>query len=408
MENIYLIVVIISFYILTGIETLITTKKNKIFYRISDTLVNLLFGTLSLATNVVVAPIYFLIYTIPYEHYKLFDFSTNNIPVFFIAFVYYDFISYVIHVLDHKVNWFWAGHVVHHQAETYNLSIAQRVTVITGYYEWLYFLPLALIGIPPTTILVISFIQILYQFFVHTELVNNLGWFEKILATPNHHKVHHASNDIYIDKNFGGIFIIWDKLFGTFQKELPNEPIRFGIKCPVKSLNPFYINFYYFANIAKLVRKSKSIKDKLSHIFMSPGFFYKNGVSLVESNDKSSYSHSISNSQILYCLCSFAVFVFLSILYISTGKSLTLCSSLCALLYFWITATILGKLLEGNTSVIKLEIIRLVALLLLLPILSHYNAYNINQNMYYYLIFAVMHFSLLILTFVFLKKKAVS
>jgi sterol desaturase/sphingolipid hydroxylase (fatty acid hydroxylase superfamily) len=172
--------------------------------------------------------------------------------------------------MSHEINAIWATHIVHHQSEEYNLTVALRQSWFQAFFSTLFYLPLAWIGFDPiTTVTVIAF-NTLYQFWIHTELIKNMGWFEWIFNTPSHHRVHHGSNPEYIDKNHGGTLIVWDRIFGTFQAEQV-APV-YGITTPLRSWNPFHANFHYWNDLIQLSARASRATDKLKVFFAAPGW----------------------------------------------------------------------------------------------------------------------------------------
>ncbi|CAN5810217.1 sterol desaturase family protein [soil metagenome] len=197
----------------------------------------------------------------------------SNIGTYIIAFIALDFSGYWIHRLDHKVNIFWNAHIVHHSSEEFNLACALRQSISVFVRLFTFFLlPTAIVGVPAEVIAVVAPIQLFAQFWYHTRHINKMGVLEKILVTPSHHRVHHAINPEYLDKNLSQIFIIWDKLFGTFQEELPDKPPVYGITRPVQTWNPVKINFQHVWLLSKDAWRTKSWKDKLRLWFMPTGW----------------------------------------------------------------------------------------------------------------------------------------
>lgn len=192
---------------------------------------------------------------------------------YIIAFVALDFAGYVVHALNHKVNFFWNAHIVHHSSEEYNLACAlrQSVSVFVKLFVIL-LLPAALLGVPATVIAVVAPLHLFAQFWYHTRHIKKMGFLEHIIVTPSHHRVHHAMNKEYMDKNFGQIFIVWDKLFGTFQKELNEVPAVFGVTRPVRTWNPIKINFQHMWLLLQDAWRTSSWKDKLRIWFMPTGW----------------------------------------------------------------------------------------------------------------------------------------
>ncbi len=193
--------------------------------------------------------------------------------VYIVAFISLDFAGYWVHRISHRYNIFWNNHIIHHSSEEFNLACAlrQSISEILKIFT-VFLLPAALLGVPPMVIAIVAPIQLFAQFWYHTQHINKMGWLEKIIVTPSHHRVHHAINPQYIDKNFAQIFIIWDKLFGTFQKELPDVAPVYGITRPVRTWNPIKINFQHVWLLIKDAWRTKSRKDKLRIWLMPTGW----------------------------------------------------------------------------------------------------------------------------------------
>ena len=206
------------------------------------------------------------------DHFSLFTIQ-SEVSLYILCFILVDFASYWSHRFNHEINIMWNRHIIHHSSEEFNLSCALRQSIsgIVGVYFFLY-IPLAVIGIPSNIIAVVAPLHLFAQFWYHTRLINRLGPLEHIIVTPSHHRVHHAINPEYIDKNYAAIFIIWDKLFGTFKEEDQDIPAVYGVKKPVLTWNPFLINFQHIASLAKDAWRTKKISDKVKIWFMPTGW----------------------------------------------------------------------------------------------------------------------------------------
>ena len=192
---------------------------------------------------------------------------------FLIAFIVLDFAGYWVHRIDHKINFFWNAHIVHHSSEEFNLACALRQSISTFVKLFSFLLiPAALLGVPAIVIATVAPIHLFAQFWYHTQHIGKMGFLEKIIVTPSHHRVHHAINKEYLDKNLGQIFIFWDKLFGTYQGELPDVPPVYGITRPVRTWNPIKINFQHMWLLIKDAWRAKNIKDKFRIWFMPTGW----------------------------------------------------------------------------------------------------------------------------------------
>ncbi|MEP6725944.1 MAG: sterol desaturase family protein [Bacteroidota bacterium] len=193
--------------------------------------------------------------------------------VYLVAFIALDFAGYWTHRVQHTVNFFWNGHIIHHSSEEFNLACAlrQSISAITKLFI-IFLLPAALLGVPAKVIGIVAPLHLFAQFWYHTQHINKMGWLEKIIVTPSHHRVHHAINKEYLDKNYGQIFIFWDKFFGSYQEELPNVKPVYGITRPVRTWNPIKINFVHVWLLMKDAWYAQSWKDKLRIWFMPTGW----------------------------------------------------------------------------------------------------------------------------------------
>jgi hypothetical protein len=211
-------------------------------------------------------------YALLYEHIAPFTLDASQAWVWAVALVLYDFLYYWLHRAGHRVAVFWAAHVVHHQSEDYNLSTALRQTGSGWLLGWIFYLPMALLGFPPVVFATVALIDLLYQFWVHTQQVGRLGWFDRWFCSPSNHRVHHAVNDRYLDRNYGGIFMLWDHWFGTFEDEHVDEPCVYGTRAPLRSWNPVWANLEVYAGLARDAWRAQRWADKWRVWFRPPGW----------------------------------------------------------------------------------------------------------------------------------------
>jgi sterol desaturase/sphingolipid hydroxylase (fatty acid hydroxylase superfamily) len=192
---------------------------------------------------------------------------------YFIAFMVLDFSGYWVHRIAHEYNLFWNNHIIHHSSEEYNLACALRQSISVFFRIFTFFLlPAAILGVPQEVIAIVGPLHLFAQFWYHTRHIDRMGILEKIIVTPSHHRVHHAINPIYLDKNYSQIFIFWDKLFGTFQEELKDVPAVYGITRPVQTWNPIKINFQHLWLLIKDAWRTQNLKDKFRIWFMPTGW----------------------------------------------------------------------------------------------------------------------------------------
>ena len=238
-------------------------------YTWSDTLSNASLALLHQGADAVAWLIVIGIYTAVYQ-FRLFHFDTTwwSIALLFLA---QDFFYYWFHRTSHRVRWMWASHVTHHSSERLNLSTAFRQSLtypISG--MWLFWLPLAWLGFEPVHIVAVVAINLGFQFFVHTQAVGKLGWLEHVFNTPSHHRVHHARNPKYIDRNYAGVLIVWDKLFGTYVEEDDAVPCEYGIVGQVRSHNPVTLTFHEWAAMFRDALAARGLRARLRQLFGAP------------------------------------------------------------------------------------------------------------------------------------------
>ncbi len=231
------------------LEIVVARWKRVPTYDIPDALTSLHFGTLSQTIGAFVKVLGFGLYVAVYERWHAMELPANAWWVWVAALVVYDLIYYWIHRFGHEVNCLWAAHQVHHSSEYYNLSTALRQSSTGAVVGWPFYLVMAVAGVPPLVFGVVALIDLLYQYWVHTELVRKLGWFDRVFVSPSNHRVHHGQNDYCIDRNYGGIFIVWDRLFGTFQEERDDEPVVYGIRKPLQSYNAVWGNLHVWKEL---------------------------------------------------------------------------------------------------------------------------------------------------------------
>ncbi len=259
--------------IIIPLEILLSNFRRQNFYSWKETLVNVYLNLLNAGIDFVLR--LFIAFALLNFIYRY------HLPIHWNPFVYWivllfgeDFLFWSEHYVDHSCRLFWAVHVTHHSSPEYNLSTGFRSSVFMPVYKYLYFIPLVLLNFRPMDIVFMFSITQLYGILVHTRAIKKLPrWVEYIFVTPSHHRVHHASNIPYLDRNMGMVFIIWDRIFGTFTKEMPEEPPVYGLTKPLeKPYHPVQIVTHEWKAIGKDLRKTKSLKIKLKYLFKPPGW----------------------------------------------------------------------------------------------------------------------------------------
>ncbi len=260
------------FLLLIAIEMIVAFYKKKQVIKSMDAVSSLSSGTTNVLSKVLGLTVYIVTYDFLLKHLRIVTIQSTTLQ-YVIGFITIDFYAYWHHRWRHEYNIFWNEHVVHHSSEEYNLPVALRQTM-SDFIQFFTFLliPAAIFGIPEEVLVVLAVVMLFGGFWYHTQLIGKMGFLEKILVTPSHHRIHHAINPEYIDKNYGGITIIWDKLFGTFQEELPHIKPVYGMTRPVNTWNPIKINFAHIALLFKDAWRTQRLWDKFRIWFMPTGW----------------------------------------------------------------------------------------------------------------------------------------
>jgi sterol desaturase/sphingolipid hydroxylase (fatty acid hydroxylase superfamily) len=269
----FLVFSIPLYAILIGAEILLSNYEHKKFYSLKETLQNVYLTLLNAGLDALLRWAFY-VSVLAWSYNNHFFKIENAYLYWFLLFILEDFAFYIEHRVDHYCRIFWAVHATHHSSEEFNLTTGFRSSVFQPIYRFLYFMPIAFMGFHPLDIVFMYSITQTYGILVHTQYINKMPkWFEWFFVSPSHHRVHHASNTIYLDKNMGMCLIIWDKLFGTFQEELPNEPVKYGLTKPLENhYHPAKIVFHEWQNIGIDLKKKTSFINKLKYLFMPPGW----------------------------------------------------------------------------------------------------------------------------------------
>ena len=266
----YIVLAIPVFFLLIGIELLATRLLERDDYRLSDSINDLSCGMIQQLLEVFLKTALFAGYLFLYENHRLFSIPTGSAAAWMACFLGVDFFYYWFHRWSHEVNAGWAAHIVHHQSEEMNLTVALRQGAFQPAFSWVFYLPLAVLGFPPLMFLTLSSFNTLYQFWIHTRAIGRLGRLEWVLNTPSHHRVHHGRNPKYIDRNHGGTLIVWDRLFGTFRAE-EEEPV-YGIAQPLASWNPVWANLHYWVDLFRTAGRTSRWGDRIRVFLKPPGW----------------------------------------------------------------------------------------------------------------------------------------
>lgn len=254
-------------------EILFSYFHEKHYYSTKGVLSNLYLTSLNFSLDILVRGICLAVLFYFYQfHVLVIDPKSHTIIYWATLLLAQDFMFYWLHRVDHYCRLFWAVHVTHHSSEEFNFTVGFRSSVFQPLYRFIYFIPLALLGFNPLDIMFIYAATQIYGILIHTKTVGKLGFIEWIFSTPSHHRVHHASNIKYLDKNMGMVFIFWDRLFGTFAEEEDSEPVVYGLTTNIHSYNPITLVFHEWKEIGKDLKKANSFKHKLKYVFAPPGW----------------------------------------------------------------------------------------------------------------------------------------
>lgn len=368
MEKNFILLAIPFFFISMGIELWYGFRKGFKWYNFEDTITNLNLGIGSQAVGVISKLLVLGTYMYLYDNWRLISLPENAWWVVLLALVLFDYIYYWAHRLGHEWNYMWGAHIVHHQSREYNLSVALRQSWIHNLLSFFMFLPLALIGIPPLVLIGVSAFVTLYQYWIHTKAIKKLPrWIEYVFNTPSHHRVHHATNPQYIDKNYAATFILWDRLHNTFQEEV-EEPV-YGITKPFNSLNPVWANMHYYKEMWQGMKLEKGLYNKFMVIFRGPEYLGKLLNEPIENPKVVQAGLSVK----LYVLLQFIILLGGSIKYIMHYDELSTFYKIAGFVLISSTMHICAGLMEKRKSALVFEVLRLSTILLVLNSLYYFN-----------------------------------
>jgi alkylglycerol monooxygenase len=360
-----------AFIVLMGVELVVARRRGARLYRFVDAVTDLGCGISSQLVGLAFVAGKLLIYSWVFEHARLLEWSASSVWTYLFAIVVLDFTYYWWHRLSHEVNVLWAAHVVHHQSEDYNLAVALRQAWLTGVTIFPFELPLALLGVPVVPYAVGKAVVTLYQFWIHTELIGRMGPLERVLNTPSHHRVHHAIDPEYLDKNYGGIVIVWDRLFGTFAPE--GKHPTYGITKPLRSFNPVWANFHVLAEMAAQMRATPRWRDKL-RVLVAPPRWRPPGVAAAPSGSEASAGrpkHEIpaSNAVMAFVALQLATTVLGTTLVLWYGKTWSASATTTAGVLLVLATLTAGGIMERKRWAWPLEGMRIVAAMIALAVL---------------------------------------
>ena len=368
-----LIALAVPFFLLALLlEIAVDWRKKTGYYRSNDAINSISAGMLDTTLGYFTKFLPLLAWGFAMQHLALFeiprewfDLSLRGLGWWVLAAVAWDFCYYWFHRFSHEISILWAAHAVHHQSEDYNLSTALRQTSTGFLFGWIFYLPLFVVGFPLEVLITVNAVNLIYQFWVHTQLIRRLGPLESILMTPSHHRVHHAQNERYIDKNYGGMFIIWDRLFGSYEPESDDEPVVFGVRKPLANWNPFWANLQVYDYLLFDARKTRRWRDKLGIWFRRTGWRPAD-VQARYPKSRADLSHfekfdpEVAPGIRRYTIAQFGVAIaavlWIGEMFATDGAGAVLIPCLA----LWVLLLSLGWLNEGRYSAVAIELIRLL------------------------------------------------
>ena len=354
------------FFVLIAVELLADRWRGVSHYRLADAINSISTGILSTTTGLLTKGVGLLTYAFALKHLAVFELAADSIWTWLFAFVLYDFCYYWLHRMGHERNILWAAHSVHHQSEDYNLSTALRQTSTGFLLSWIFYLPMAVLGVPLLVFVSVAALNLLYQFWVHTRHIPKLGWFEWFFVTPSNHRAHHAQNALYMDRNYGGVFILWDRLFGSFQEEDDNEPVIFGVTTPLASWNPLWANLQFYAQLWEDARRTERWRDKLRIWFMRTGWrpadvAAKYPMNKPDLSQFRKFEVPLDGRQQLYVLAQFCVYIALGSYLMNFERALSTPALMLGLVAVAAGLFVLGAALENRPWAWKAELLRLAS-----------------------------------------------
>jgi sterol desaturase/sphingolipid hydroxylase (fatty acid hydroxylase superfamily) len=392
------------FFILIGVELLVERLSHAKLYALPDAIANLSCGITSQLSGLFLKIFAIGIYELLFENFAWFQLDREVWWYWVSLYLLVDLAYYWAHRMSHEVNLFWGGHVVHHQSEEYNLSVALRQSSLQVIWTFCFSLPIALLGYHTLDFALISALNTLYQFWIHTETIGKLPrWIEFIFNTPSHHRVHHGKDPKYIDKNHAGSLIIWDRMFGTFQQE--EEHPTYGITKPVNSWNPVYANISHYIDMGKDLRQIPSWKDRIKYLFKKPGWLpeYLGGYRAAPPIDKETYRKYETPTALavnLYVLFQFVLCLTGTAWFLFSADTFSTSEKAFIAVLISIVVVNCGVIFEQRPWIRWAEPLRIVGYSLLLSILSYLNQWS----MVWY-IAAILYFAISLPWFHFISRQ---
>ena len=354
-----------GFFFLIAAELIAERVKKTNYYRINDAITSLSIGVMSRVMGILKNLVPLTFYVLIFEHLALFALPHTWLT-WVVVFIAYDFIYYWNHRFGHEVSLFWAAHVVHHSSEDYNLTTALRQSS-GSFFNFIFFIPLAILGVDPLMFIAVASINLVYQFWVHTQHIKRLGVLEWILVTPSNHRVHHAQNQRYLDCNYGGVFIIWDRLFGSYQDELDSEKPIYGVRKALNSWNPFFANIQVYKQLMHDSWHTQKWADKLNVWFGRTGWRpadvdAKYSLSKTDLASFTPFDIAISTRRKFYCIAQYILTATIAVFLMINAGQMALAWQLSIAGFLIFASVNIAWLMEKRPIANYLEIFKLLIL----------------------------------------------
>jgi sterol desaturase/sphingolipid hydroxylase (fatty acid hydroxylase superfamily) len=347
------------FLALIAIEFFVSIRMGKAVYRFHDAITSLNIGFISETIRSIAKLMSIVVYALVVEQVASFTWDVKSPAVWLVSFFMYDFFYYWAHRSGHEVNLLWASHVVHHSSEEFNLSTALRQSWTNQFFYWIFYLPMAIVGIPVEVFAITALLSAIYQFWSHTRLVPKLGWIDRVFVTPSNHRVHHGRNPYCIDMNYGGTLIVWDRLFGTYAAERDEEPVVYGILTPLNSWSPVWGNIKNFVGVWREAFEAAGWRNKLMVVFAPPGWSTQGQTTdFTKLPDSTRFETPSSRWQKIYGLTACVLILCLVLDLLLVAASLSMPVRLICTVFIAGNTACLAMLFEGRRWAIALEALR--------------------------------------------------
>ncbi|UKT65865.1 sterol desaturase family protein [Pedobacter mucosus] len=358
----YLAFAMPAFFIFLYLEYFIAKKQGKAtIFKYESSISNITVGIAERLLSLFISGSFYGLFYLIYENYALF-FIPDSWWVWILLILVTDLVWYWYHRFGHEINLLWAAHIVHHQSEEFNYTVSARITVFQALVRNLFWCIVPLLGFHPKMVITILVVHGAYSFFTHTQTIGKLGWLENILITPSLHGVHHASNEKYLDKNYGDVFTFWDKLFGTFQKE--EEPPKYGLTHSVKSYSFLWQHFHYYLELIEACKRENNLKGKLGVLFGGPAKLDQDIRPVLEKQYLQTNTSAKPNLRFKNYL-NLQILLSVILLFLVTGfyKSLAGVDIFFCSIFILLTLINCGALLEQRKYIFYLECFRLIVVI---------------------------------------------